>query len=64
MSLSLRRYLPVLVAVEVVVAFFAWRDLSSRDASEIRGSRLLWRLAFVANPGNAVVYWLVGRKKA
>ncbi len=63
MSSTLRRNLAILVAIEVVLAVFAWRDISRRDSSEVRGPRLLWKLSFFANPGNSMIYWVFGRKK-
>ena len=53
----------VMVAVDLVVAIFAWRDLKERSEDSIRGSKRFWHLAIVANPGNSIVYWLVGRRR-
>jgi hypothetical protein len=51
------------VVVDVVLAILAWRDLSRRSENEVRGSKRFWRLAVMANPGNSVAYWLIGRKR-
>lgn len=50
------------VAAELVSAAFAWRDLSRRDDAQVRGPRTLWRIALLANPGNSIGYWLIGRR--
>jgi len=52
-----------MVAVDLVAAVFAWRDLKQRSEDSIRGSKRFWHLAIVANPGNSIVYWLVGRRR-
>jgi hypothetical protein len=55
--------LAALVVVDVVAAIFAWRDLNRRSDDEVRGSKRLWRVVIVANPGNSFAYWVVGRKR-
>jgi hypothetical protein len=55
--------LAALVAVDLVAAVFAWRDLNRRSEDEVRGSKRLWRVVIVANPGNSFAYWVVGRKR-
>jgi hypothetical protein len=55
--------LAALVAVDLVAAIFAWRDLNHRSEDEVRGSKRLWRVVIVANPGNSFAYWVVGRKR-
>jgi len=51
----------VLVAIQAVLAAFAQRDLSSRPAGQVRGPKLLWRVATLNSVG-AVAYLLVGRR--
>jgi hypothetical protein len=58
------RVLTVLVVLHVVVATFTWRDIKRRDAEQIRGPKWLWRLASAVQMGNALAYWLFGRKRA
>jgi hypothetical protein len=53
----------LLVVVDLIVAAFTFVDLRRRDADQIRGSKRFWRIVTVANPGNALAYWLVGRKR-
>ncbi len=56
---------PVLLAIvglEVVSAVFAWRDLAQRSDGQVRGNKKLWRAAILANPGNSVAYWALGRR--
>jgi hypothetical protein len=63
MKPDLRRSLTVtLVVVEVASAVLAWRDLSHRSDSEIRGSKRGWRIVILANPGNSIAYWAFGRR--
>ncbi|MGA3220839.1 MAG: hypothetical protein ABSE77_17470 [Acidimicrobiales bacterium] len=51
-----------LVAVEVVSAALAWRDLSRRRDDQVRGHKKAWRAAMLLNPGNSVLYWAFGRR--
>jgi hypothetical protein len=56
---------PVLVAIvvaEVVSAGLAWRDLARRSDNQVRGKKNLWRAVIAINPGNSLVYWVVGRR--
>jgi hypothetical protein len=56
---------PVLLAivgVEAVSALVAWRDLSARPDSDVRGSKKFWRVFVLLNPGNSLLYWIVGRR--
>jgi hypothetical protein len=41
----------------------AWRDLNRRPESQVRGSKRMWRVLMALNPGNSVLYWLVGRRR-
>lgn len=54
--------LAIVVPIQVVLAVLAWRDLSGRDDSQVRGPKAFWRVFVVINPGNAVAYWLLGRR--
>jgi hypothetical protein len=51
-----------LVAVEVVSAALAWRDLSRRRDDQVRGNKKAWRAVMLLNPGNSVLYWAFGRR--
>jgi hypothetical protein len=51
------------VAVDLVLAIVAWRDLNRRSEVEIRGTKRFWHVVIVANPGNSIAYWLFGRKR-
>jgi hypothetical protein len=57
-----RTALAALVLAEAGLAALTWRDLRRRPASQIRGSKRLWRVVSIINPGNSVAYWLIGRK--
>jgi hypothetical protein len=56
------RLLAAVVIAEIVAAIFGWRDLDRRVDSSVRGSRKFWRAAMLANPGNSLAYWAVGRR--
>jgi hypothetical protein len=45
-----------------VAGSLAWRDLNRRSPAQLRGSRRMWRVILALNPGNAVLYWLFGRR--
>lgn len=56
---------PLMVALglaSTASAVLAWRDLSHRSDSEVRGKKNLWRIFIGMNPGNSVFYWLLGRR--
>jgi hypothetical protein len=52
----------ILVPAEVLLAVLAWRDLDRRTGDQVRGNERLWRVAVVINPGNSILYWLLGRR--
>jgi hypothetical protein len=54
--------LAILVPIEVALAVLAWLDLNRRADDQVRGRKVLWRAFVVMNPGNAVFYWLFGRR--
>ncbi len=51
-----------LVAVEVVSAVLAWRDLRRRSDDLVRGKKDVWRVFISINPGNSLIYWAFGRR--
>jgi hypothetical protein len=57
-----RRILVPVVALEIVSAVLAWRDLSHRSDASVRGPRRLWQGLMLANPGNSLLYWVAGRR--
>jgi len=59
-----RRWLlaAILVPFEVVLAVLAWRDLNRRTDEQVRGKKRLWRKFILINPGNSIIYWLLGRR--
>jgi Phospholipase_D-nuclease N-terminal len=52
----------VAAVVEVAMTLAAWRDLASRPAEGVRGSRRLWALAVLVQPVGPVAYFAVGRR--
>jgi hypothetical protein len=54
--------LAILVPIEICLALLAWADMGKRADSEVRGRKAIWRAFVVINPGNALFYWLFGRR--
>jgi hypothetical protein len=52
----------VVVPIQVFLAVLAWRDMSWRTDAQIRGTKRLWRVLVLLNPGNSLLYWLLGRR--
>jgi hypothetical protein len=52
----------VIVPIQVFLAVLAWRDMSQRTDAQIRGTKRLWRVFVLMNPGNSLLYWLLGRR--
>lgn len=57
-----RQALMIIVPVQVCLAVLAWRDIGRRSDRQLRGRRGVWRVIVVLNPGNALLYWLFGRR--
>ena len=57
-----RLLLAVIVPVQIVLAMLAWRDLGRRTDQQVRGKKKFWRVFVIMNPGNALAYWLFGRR--
>lgn len=51
------------IVTHVVLTVLAWRDISRRDPSELRGGKNFWRVVTALNTGNHSLYWLVGRRR-
>jgi hypothetical protein len=54
--------LGIVAAIGIFSCALAWRDLARRGAHDVRGPKLLWRIILTLNPGNSLLYWLLGRK--
>ena len=52
----------VIIPLEVLAAVLARRDLARRADTDVRGSKRFWRVFVLLNPGNALLYWLFGRR--
>lgn len=52
----------VVVPIEVASAVLAWRDLAAQPEGRVRGTKKFWRIFVLLNPGNSLLYWLVGRR--
>lgn len=58
-----RKVILAVVAVEAAAAALAYRDLAGRHQDQVRGPKTLWRIFIGINPGNSLLYWLVGRRR-
>jgi hypothetical protein len=54
--------LGAVVGAQTVSSVLAWRDLAERSDEQVRGPKNVWRFIVTINPGNSLVYWLVGRR--
>jgi hypothetical protein len=52
----------VLALAATVSGTLAWRDLNRRSPGQVRGSKRFWRVLIALNPGNSLLYWLLGRR--
>ena len=57
-----RLVLTIVVPIQICLAALAWRDMSRRSDSQVRGRKAVWRVFVAMNPGNALFYWLFGRR--
>jgi len=53
----------VLAAIELAAKIAAARDIQHRSAEQVRGSKLLWRLALLVNTLGPLSYFLWGRRR-
>jgi hypothetical protein len=52
----------MLAAIELGAKIAAARDIQRRPGNQVRGSKLLWRLALVINTFGPLSYFLWGRR--
>jgi hypothetical protein len=52
----------IVVPIQLILAVLAWRDLARRTDEQVRGNKRIWRWFVTINPGNAIAYWLLGRR--
>jgi hypothetical protein len=55
--------LAVVGVVHLTVMTLTWRDLRSRPADQVRGNKMIWRLASALNTTGSAAYWLFGRRR-
>lgn len=53
-----------IAAMEAALTTAALRDLHSRNRSELKGPKWVWRLAMLVQPVGPIVYLIVGRKRS
>jgi hypothetical protein len=53
----------VLVA-HLIITTLTWRDLNNRPPEQVRGNKLVWRIASGANTVGSLAYLLFGRRRA
>jgi hypothetical protein len=56
--------LATIAIVHVTIMTLTWRDLRSRPEAQVRGPKMLWRVASALNTIGSAAYWLVGRRRA
>jgi len=49
---------------ELIITTFALRDLIRRPATQVRGGKVLWALAFFVQPFGPILYFMGGRREA
>ena len=62
LSTSQKRAVYVGGAIETVVTIAALRDLVRRPASQVRGPKVAWVLAFFVQPFGPIAYFKTGRR--
>lgn len=63
LSQTQRRLVVAVGAVQLGLLTAAQLDIARRPASEIRGSKIRWRLITLINFAGPIAYFLRGRKK-
>ena len=63
LSATARRAIVVAGVVELALTAFVHRDLSQRAAGDVRGPKLVWRLASFVQPFGPIAYLLAGRRR-
>jgi hypothetical protein len=56
--------LAAIAIVHVTIMTLTWRDLRSRPEAQVRGPKMLWRVASALNTTGSAAYWLFGRRRA
>ena len=59
-----RALVGVLAAAELTLKLAAARDIGRRQADQIHGSKLFWRMSLAVNTVGPVSYFLWGRRKS
>lgn len=57
------RLIGAAVATQLVIGGLTVRDIGRREAGEVRGPRLLWKLWGGTNTLGSLAYWLIGRRR-
>lgn len=50
-------------AVHLTAVTLTWRDLGRRPAEQVRGKKVVWRIASALNTLGSVAYWVFGRRR-
>lgn len=59
-----KRIIAIVVPLQFALSALAWRDLARRPGAQVRGPKIFWRVFVSLNPGNSIVYWTIGRRRA
>ena len=61
---SSKRAIAAIGVTHGTIAALTWRDIRSRSADQIRGTKRGWRIASAVNTMGSVAYWITGRRHA
>jgi hypothetical protein len=64
LTVTQRRAITVVGAVEAALTAAALRDLSRRPAGRVRGPKAVWALAVFVQPVGPLAYFAAGRRQA
>ena len=56
--------LAISLVVHVAITALTWWDLQKRPAEQIRGNKMIWRVASALNTTGSAAYWLFGRRRS
>jgi hypothetical protein len=54
--------LAIIGVVHVTAAALTWRNLRDRSDEQVRGNKIIWRVASGMNTLGSVAYWVFGRR--
>ena len=58
-----KRILAAIAVLHAAAVALTWRDLRTRAAWQVRGSKRAWRAVSALNTLGAAAYWIFGRRQ-